>query len=194
MERSLPIQRAQRHAFSTLIKGVGNIKPINENNITIPGIIQQEISYINTVSVYRFRFGSDAIAATAALNNFLLGDNDVIQVYGIQVLFGYSSGTDKTNRVYRAYGVTPSDDALYNGEMSMEFESTSPVAFMQMSQFRDENTWDGNNGLVLINPHRLVTGRMSKFNVIIDLDDISGLTITTGAYIITKLHGAIGRA
>jgi hypothetical protein len=65
---------------------------------------------------------------------------------------------------------------------------------MQTLVFRDERTWQGNNGLVLINPQRIVTGEMSKFNVVIDLDDISGLTITANSYILVKLHGALGRA
>lgn len=194
MERSLPIQRMQRLAFDTLKQGVGKIDAVPDGKITMPASIQQELAYVNTNSRYRFRFGSDAPDASTALSNKKLGDNDVIAVYGVQVLYGYNSGVDKTNREYRAYGVTPSDNALYNGELQMNFESTTPVAFMELLSFKDERVWNGNNGLNLINPIRIITGDMSKFDVVLDLDDISGLTLTANAYIMVKLHGALGRA
>ena len=148
MERSLAVQRAQRHAFDTLKKGVGKIRPVPAENITMPAMIRQEIAFVATTSLYTFRCGSDAPAETTSLGNKLLGDNDVIAIYGIRVLHGEVA--DQTIRVYRSRGITSSDDALYNGELKMEEESRTAVAFMLTNAFRDESTFDSLNGLVLI--------------------------------------------
>jgi len=187
----LDIQRAQRHAFQTLKTATGRIKSVKPQSISMPATIQQEVSLVNTTSNYRLEFGSDAPARTAVLNNIILGDNDIFVTYGIQILLG--EGANANNRIYRSTGITPDDDSLYNGELKLKFESSEWVHTMSTRLFREEGEFFPYNGFQLINPQRIVTGRLATYEATLDLRDISGLTISGDLFIAVILHGAIGR-
>lgn len=181
------LQMSQRKAYDTIKTQVV------PENISMPAMLIQEQAYAVTSNTYVFDFSSKAPQASSTLNNILLGDNNVFVQYGIQVLIG--EGANANNRVYRSYGNSTSDNALYNGVLSQKLESNTMIDKMSTMSFRD---WDQNftseSGLVLINPLRVLNGRLGVWSVIINLQSISALTLTANLFISVRLHGCLGQA
>ena len=118
-------------------------------------------------------------------------------IYGIQVLFG--TGTNSADFIYRSHGVLPADDALYNSVFSVQTESSTYIDKMAGQFFRDNpansNEYFGEIGLQIINPIRIVTGELGKFNVIITiLNPISSLVLSANTVVSMRLHGVYGQA
>lgn len=189
---------AQRKAFETLNANnltVGNKNfKVNPTSITIPAALIQEQPLVNTSNIMTFVFGTKSPIGTPQLNNIILGDNDIAVVYGIQLLIG--QGANVNTRVYRAYGPNVQDNAPYNGIISFQLESNLPVANIDALQFRKEDgtTKDQFDGAAVINPQRIITGRISTFNVILTMPEVSSLTFTSNLFVSMRLLIALGQA
>jgi hypothetical protein len=186
------IYEAQRYAFD-ILTGVkpGSPYKVKAVNVTMEARLQQELPWVNTQNVFTFNFGTNAPGPTAALNNVILGENNVFVMYGIQILFGEGAAN---NRIYRSVNITVNDGALYNGDLSMKLESNTPIDKMQMMQFRDDGDFIQSAGMALINPYRIFSGRVATVQIIITLPTISGLVLTPNMVISTRLIGALGQA
>ena len=202
----IALQRSQRHAYDTMARPVmtgpdgktfKNPYKVSEVNITEPAILIQEQAFVNTLNNFTFDFSQTAPVATAALNNVLLGTNNIFVIYGIQLLLG--EGATGNNRVYRSFGVTPNDESIYNSVLSLTLEQSNVIANMDGQQFRDFDTsplnfWN-TAGMVLINPQRILTGRLGIFKINISLiNSIAGLALTANTFLSVRLHGALGQA
>lgn len=188
---------AQRMAFETLDpkspKGDPKFK-VAPTSITIPASLIQEQPLTTASNVMTFVFGTKCPPASATLNNVILGDNDIACVYGIQLLIG--QGANVNTRIYRAYGPNVQDNAPYNGQISIKLESGTPVDKIDALQFRREQGTDKDqfDGAAPINPQRIITGRISTFNVILTMPDVSGLTFTSNLFVSMRLMIALGQA
>ena len=193
------LTRAQRFAYDVLTTGIKDatgkyiIDPVPPVNQTIPAVIMQELPFTAAAATNLvFRFGSNAPQPTGILNNRVLGDNDIMAIYGVQVLYGV--GANANNRVYNTLGVTPADDSIYNGFMQIQYENKQRTTLLDMNQFRDASPRDGLTGFAFINPIPVLTGRLGTFEVTIQFPNITGLVITANSFISVRLHGALGRA
>lgn len=193
------LEIAQRRGMQVLMQGLDQgpdgapIKGVSMESISGPAIIQQELQFVSTSSIYTFSYANTAPAPTAELNNVRLGQNDIMSIYGIQIRYGI--GANRNNRVYRSSGLTPDDNSLYTGLISVEYEATKPQFNMPTKTYLDEDTLiDPYAGFEFINPQRIITGYLANFNLIISLPDISGLVITADSYIQVALHGMVSRS
>lgn len=189
---------AQRKAFETLNAdnlrvGSRNFK-VNPTSITIPAALIQEQPLTNVSNIYTFVFGTKSPIATPQLNNIILGDNDIALVYGIQLLIG--QGANVNTRVYRAYGPNVQDNVVYNGILSMQLESNLPVANIDALQFRRDHGTDKDqfDGAAVINPQRIITGRISTFNVVLTMPNVQPLVFTPDLFVSMRLLIALGQA
>jgi hypothetical protein len=189
---------AQRKAFEALnagnpVKGSPQFK-VDPNSITIPAALIQELPLTTKTNQLTFVYGTKAPIGTAILNNVILGDNDIAIVYGIQLLIG--QGATVNTREYRAFGPNVQDNVVYNGLISFQLESGLPVTNIDALQFRKEDgtTKDQFDGAAVINPLRTVTGRISTFNVILNMPDVSTLVFTPDLFVSMRLLIALGQA
>ncbi len=188
---------AQRKAYDLLSPSGKTGDPrfkVKDENITIPAALIQEQALTNAKSRYDFIFGAKAPIGTQILNNIVLGDNDIACVYGIQLLIG--QGPLINSRVYRAYGPAVQDNVVYNGTIQIQLESNQPVTNIDTLQFRKEDgtTKDQFDGAAPINPQRIITGRISTFNVSLILPDVAALVFTPNLFISMRLLIALGQA
>jgi len=190
---------AQRKAFDTL--NAGNVKAdadkqfkVDPNSITIPAVLIQEQALTSVSNQMTFVFGTKSPIATPVLNNVILGDNDIACIYGIQLLIG--QGANVNTRIYRAYGPNVQDNVVYNGFISFKLESNVPVVNIDTLQFRKEQGTDKDqfDGAAVINPLRTVTGKISTFNVILNMPDVSTLSFTSNLFVSMRLLIALGQA
>lgn len=193
----IDIQENQRYAFEVLsgkIPGYESYEVNRYKKITGPAMVIQEQAFVNTTNNYLFQFGSTSTGATAVLNNVTLGENNIFAAYGMQILIG--QGATANNRVYRSRGLTQDDNSLYNAVASMSFESDTPVQKIDMQSFYQEGDRDTQyDGLVLIQPLRILTGRVANWSVNIVFNNaITGLTLTSNLFISVRLHGVLGLA
>lgn len=199
MSKELVFSHAQRAAFETMsnpqLKGGGvNTFYVQPEKITIPAVLIQEKQLTTNTNILRFNFGTDKAAPTAALNNVNLGDNDIAMIYAVQFLIG--EGANVNTRVYRSYGPSAQDNVIYKGQMSFQMEQNTLVDKVDMMNFRKEagSFQDQYDGSAIINPMRIVTGRISKFDVIVTLPEISALVFTPNLFVSCRLHVALGQA
>lgn len=190
---------AQRKAFDTLnvdkVKADGNKDfKVNPNSITIPAVLIQELPLTTASNVMTFSFGTKSPIASSTLNNVILGDNDIACIYGIQLLIG--QGPTVNTRIYRAYGPNVQDNVPYNANISVMLESSLAINNIDTLQFRRENgtNKDQYDGAAVINPLRIITGRISTFNVILTMADVSTLVFTPNLYVSMRLMIALGQA
>lgn len=191
---------AQRKAFESLsgkdavedVKG-GKFR-VNPASITIPAALIQEQALTTASNIMSFRFGTQSPVATNALNNIILGDNDIAAIYGVQLLIG--QGATVNTRIYRAYGPNVQDNAPYNGVLSMQLESNLPIVNIDTLQFKRDHGTDKDqyDGAAVINPIRIITGRISTFNVVLTMPDISALVFTANLFVSLRLMIALGQA
>lgn len=175
---------------------IDQIPPVQAKTISMDAILRQELAYVNTQTRYEFDFTSNAPRRTAALDNVRMGQNDIFGFYGIQVQLGY--GANRVNRVYRSRGINAADESIYNAnEWKVEFESSTPIFNLDPRFFKwvgqDPTTYDPWGGFQFIRGYRIVTGYLANFNVICDLPDLSGITLSSDLFISVTLHGAISR-
>jgi len=197
MSKELVFFQAQRMAYETLNpsnpSGQQKFK-VAPTSITIPATLIQELPLTTATNQLTFVFGTKSPNGSASLNNIILGDNDIAVVYGVQLLIG--QGATVATRIYRAYGPNVQDNVPYNGTLSFQLESNVPVTNIDTLQFRKE---DGTNkdqfdGCAVINPLRIITGRISTFNVILNMPDVSTLVFTPNLFVSMRLMIALGQA
>lgn len=189
---------AQRKAFDLLnsenvMVGAKAFK-VNPNSITIPAALIQELPLTAANNRLDFVFGSKAPVGTNVLNNFILGDNDIAAIYGIQLLIG--QGPTVQNRVYRAFGPAVQDNAPYNAQLQIQLETNVSITGIDTLQFRKENgtTKDQFDGAAVINPLRIITGRISTFTVSLIMKDINASVFTPNLFVSMRLLVALGQA
>lgn len=171
------------------------LAPVPENQVTAPAVLTQEILFVNTTQQFNFQFNANGPAATAVLNNFRFGDNDIVAVYGIGILLGY--GANANNRVYRSFGLTPDDESIYNGQLTLNQESDQPVNLFPMHDFKDTNfgtNYNSYSGVQLIAPKRIMSGQLSRITASINLNNPIGALIITADTIQMSLYCALGQA
>lgn len=214
------IQDAQRRAFALLKErflvskvwdgsnwvpsAVENEYVTKATNITMPSHLVQETPWVTTGGqVFKFDFSISAPgpnvpgAVVPTTNNILLGQNNTASVYAIKILQG--EGETPASRVYRSRGVTPADNALYNSVINMEFENSTLIKNAPGKDFLDQyasiDEFDSNSGLVLINPQRILTGKLGVFQLSINIiQSISTLILTPNTFISAQLYVALGQA
>jgi hypothetical protein len=199
MSKDLTFEHAQRHAFDTL--AAPTLKNGNKNNfyvdpaqITMPAMLIQELP-LTTAQQLIFNFAAtNSAPATAVLNNMILNQNDVANMYAIQVLIGY--GATRNVRQYYPYGLSVDDDVVYRSQMKMTFETNDLITNVDTNIFRSENgtVLKQYDGAALFNPQRIFTGRTSVVRISIDPGDVSTLGFTPNAYVSVRLWIAKGAA
>ncbi len=189
---------AQRKAFDMLSSGnvnVGDqILKVAPKSVTEPATLIQELPLTNVTNILTFHFGAKSPLGTPALNNSVLGENDIAVVWGIQLLIG--QGALITNRIYRAFGPSVQDNAPYNGEMKMQLESNIAVTKIDTLLFRKENgtMQDQYDGAININPLRTVSGRVSTFDIQLVMPDVSATAFTPNLFVSCRLLCGLGQA
>jgi hypothetical protein len=189
--------------------------------ITGPTELIQELPWTGQQSL-EFDFSIQGPAHVAGQdNNVLLTANNYFSVYGIKIWFGLSGGgyTVKvgantvpvsSSTIYFSNSPTgaPGDWGMYNSNVSFKIESNVFVDKFQGLQLQ-ETFWGLNGmgpyvqyneqGLVLINPQRLIRGDSGIQKWIITLNqplvDANGnpLPITPSAVISCRLVGLLGQ-
>jgi hypothetical protein len=210
------IQDAQRRAFRLLgepfyarKKWTGtewmetkqnNLYHTLAENITMPAHLVQEQAFTTaTGQVFSFDFSINAPTPQAAplTNNVVLGNNNTAAIYAVKILQG--EGAAPSSRIYRSFGVTPVDDCLYNSVINVQFETSTLIKNIPGKDFKDSYTtvteFDSNSGLVLINPQRILTGKLGVFNLSINIiQSIAALVLTPNLFISAQLYCALGQA
>lgn len=196
------VREAQRQAFHTLAapktkNGQRNPYYTNPANISMTAQLIQEQAFTNQSNQFTFDFSINAPIATTTLGNVTLGKNNTFVYYAIQILIG--EGANANTRIYRSRGLTSNDDSIYNSIVSMQFESSQLIDKINGHSFRDVGTnanefWT-EAGLSLINPQRVVSGELGKFNLQITLlNSISAVVLSPNLFLSVRLHGALGQA
>jgi len=209
------IMEAQRRAFAALTspqkstnkRGAnGKLEKVLEMNkhyvpskyCTAPAMLIQELAWVNTTPTFTFDFSINGPGQTPGTNNNIkIGKNDIFAFYGIQILFG--TGTSSASFVYRAHGVLPADDSMYNSFVLIKTESSTYVDKMEGQYFRDNaanaNEFYGDMGLQIINPVRIISGEVGTFQVVVQLKNpIAALVLSANTVISMRLHGVYGQA
>lgn len=205
------IREAERKAFEVITAPSMDIKDdtgkicqvenkywVNPLNVTMPMNLVQEIPWVNTTQNNNFDFSINAPAQVPGTNNnVILGQNNVFVCYGIQILF--RDGASSANGVYRSFGNTPNDDSLYNSVVSIRMEQSTLIDKVNGQNFRDVpnavTEFNALDGMLLINPVRIVSGKLGTFMLSINLlNPISALVISASQFISVRLRGAYGQA
>jgi len=206
------IREAERRAFDTITnpkmatKGdngaiceVDNPYWVNPLNVSMPVTLVQEVAWVNTTQNFAFDFSINApVQVPGTNNNVILGQNNVFVLYGIQILF--RDGASSANGVYRSFGNTVNDDALYNSLVSIRMEQSTLVDKVNGQNFRDVpegaiTAFNALDGLLLINPVRIVSGKLGTFTLNLNLlNPTSALIISASQFISVRLRGAYGQA
>lgn len=166
-------------------------------NVIAPVVLIQEQAYVNTTNQFTFDFTWNAPQPGPTLNNVVLPKNNVAAIYGLQLLIG--QGDAANIRQYNAYGPAANDNAVYNSQISMQIESSKPVAMIEGQQFKNVYTsptqYDQWTGLVLIEPVRVLTGEMGVFQLVVSLkNSISAVVLTPGLWLSARLVCVMGQA
>lgn len=176
-------------------EAVGNPWAVKPDNITCPSLLAQELQLDGTTNTLSFIFNQNSPPKDPTHNNVNLGVNDIFCMYGVQVLFGV--GANGNTRQYFTHGLIPADNAIYQGaEMSMQFEQSETIKNIDMTDFRYDETTDfkPEEAIKLINPLRLLTGRLGTFTVKINMQALTGLVFTPNAWVRVSLQGVLGQA
>lgn len=189
---------AQRRAYDMLDRtkpeiGSAEFK-LDPKQITAPATLIQEQPLASTSNLLRFNFGNNAPQATPVLNNFLLGENDIFCIYGYQLLIG--QGALIVNRVYRAFGPSVQDNAPYNSQLKLQLESNIAMKLVDTLQMRkvEGTNYDQYDGAIVVNPLRVITGRVATFEVQLLMPDVSTTTFTSNLFVSMRLLGVLGQA
>jgi len=207
----LAVREAQRLALSVITAETVKIKDesgnvcdqkndyyVNPLNVTMPMKLVQEIPWVVTTQNNQFDFSIQAPGQVPGTNNnVILGQKNVFVCYAIQILFG--EGANAANRIYRSFGNTVNDDALYNSLISIRLEQSTLIDKVNGQDFRDVPSviteFNSLDGMLLINPVRIVPGDLGTFSLFINLlNPIAALVITPNMFISARLVGAFGQA
>lgn len=167
-------------------------------NVTCPATLTQELAWANTNNTLQFDFSLDGPVFVAGVNNNIpLGKNNVAAIYGIQLRFG--EGTNSANRIYRSFGNTPNDNALYNSIISVKVENSVLIDKVDGQDFLEVpdiiTAVSKDSGLTLINPLRVVTGELGFFSVFINMrNPISTLVMSANMFVSMRLKLGFGSA
>jgi len=189
---------AQRKAYdmlNSMDKNAGDqALKTHPKNITAPATLIQELPLTPATNLLTFHFGVKSPQGTNVLNNFLIGENDIAVVYGVQLLIG--QGALITNRIYRAFGPSVQDNAPYNSELRMQLESNIAVKLVDTLQMRKEDgtKHDQYDGAIVLNPLRTITGRVSTFDIQIVMPDVSTTVFTNNLFVSMRLLCVLGQA
>lgn len=189
---------AQRRAFDMLDANkpeIGDKKfKLDPKQITSPASLIQELPLTPATNLLVFNFGNNAPQPTQVLNNFLLGENDIFCIYGYQLLIG--QGATITNRIYRAFGPSVQDNAPYNSQLRLQLESNIAMKLIDTKQMRKEDgtKTDQYDGAIVVNPLRVITGRVATFQVQIVMPDVSTTVFTPNLFVSMRLLGVLGQA
>lgn len=169
----------------------------NPRNVNIPATLQQELVWTNANQVYTFNFAANsAPQPSVQFNNINLSKNQVAAIYAIQILFGV--GALANTRNYQSFNPTANDAALYNSIVQLQIEQRLEVDLMNGKDFKDEMgaaTDSAYFGMQMINPIRLVSGELGKFQVSVNLiNSISGVALNANTFISCRLLIALGQA
>lgn len=206
------IREAERKAFEVItatatqeknangeICNTANPFWVNPLNVTMPMELVQETPWVNTGQQFNFDFSINApVQVPGTNNNVILGQNNVFVAYGLKLLF--RDGASSANGVYRSFGNTPNDDSLYNSLVSIRLEQSTLIDKVNGQNFRDVpegavTSFNALDGLLLINPVRIVTGKLGTFTLSINLlNPISALVISANQFVSARLVGAYGQA
>lgn len=161
-------------------------------------MLVQELPFINTTQTFTFDFSQNGPQQVPGINNnVVINKNDVFAVVAIQLLL--ATGTNSASFIYRSHGVLPADDSIYNSNISMKTESSTYIDKMQGQYFRDNpgnaTEYWGLTGAQIINPVRIISGELGRFQVILNLlNPIAGLIISDNTMISMRLIGVYGQA
>lgn len=183
------------HTRKPQMEYVGNVWHVKPDNITCPSGLAQELPLDGTTNTLSFIFNQNSPTATPTLNNITLGVNDIFVIYGVQVLFGV--GATGVNRQYFTHGLLAADNAMYQGAtMAIQFEQSQNIKNIDMLEFKFDQGTDyvPENAIQLINPLRMITGRLGTFTVTINMQSLTGLSFTPNAYVRVALRGVLGQA
>ncbi len=207
----IAVREAQRLALSVITAETVKVKDdkgvlcdapnpywVNPLNVTMPMKLVQELPWVNSTQQFQFDFSITAPNQTPGTNNnVILGQKNIFVGYGIQILFG--EGANSANRVYRSFGNTVNDNSLYNSLISMRMEQSTLIDRVNGQDFRDVpnsiTEFNALDGMLLINPVRIVPGDLGTFQLNINLlNPISTLTISPNMFISVRLTGCFGQA
>lgn len=205
------IREAERKCFELLTTPSMKVKDSNGNlcdepnkywvnpiNVTLPAVLSQELPWNNANTELVFDFSINGPQQAPGVNNNInIPQNSVYAIYGIRVRFG--DGANAANRIYRSFGLTPNDDAIYKSVHSMKFEQSDLIDKVDGDSFRDvPDVATANNlldGMLLINPVRFITGKLGTFQYKIRmLNPINLLVMSANATVKVDLRGGFGPA
>lgn len=211
----LAIREAERGAFSLLTaphqmvtkfdkekNDYVTTKEVNKfyvrpENVTMPVELVQEQAFVNTQNTFTFDFSLNGPQPSPVLNNVPLGANNIAVIYGIRILQG--EGANGNARNYRSTGITVADSSVYNSRVGMKYEQSTLIEKISGQMFNDvfptPTEKDSNAGLVLINPMRIVTGKLGVFTGFIDLiNPINALVLSANVFLSFRLLVCYGQA
>lgn len=189
---------AQRRAYDMLDKNkpeIGDSKfKLDPKQITAPASLIQELPLTPATNLLSFNFGNNAPQPTQVLNNLLLGENDIFCIYGYQMLIG--QGATIVNRIYRAFGPSVQDNAPYNSQLRLQLESNIAMKLIDTHQMRKEDgtKTDQYDGAIVVNPLRVITGRVATFQVQVVMPDVNTTVFTPNLFVSMRLLGVLGQA
>lgn len=198
MSKHLAIQHSQRFAYdmlkSPMLDKNKNEFKVDEKDITVPAVLIQEQQLTTASKTYTFDFSSQAPQASATLNNQTLPKTSVAVIYGFQMLLGY--GALVNTRSYQAFGSALADNVVYNGTTNVQFEQSTFVNQIDNLLYREQDgttfrQWDG---LVLVQPLRVLTGELGTNKIIMELPSVTGLVFSSNVFISFRIHIALGNA
>lgn len=210
---SQTISEAQRRAYNTLavpaefkmvLEGQQATKKLFKNEffvpkkqITSPAILIQEQQYVNSKQQFIFDFSINGALNSSTLNNRKLPQNNIAAIYGIQFLIG--EGDAANNRVYSSTGFAVNDNSIYNSTFKLSIETDTVIDALEGQLFQDVQAtptmFDSTSGLQLINPIRILSGKMGVFQLSVNLNNsISALVLTPSLFLSARLHCVMGQA
>lgn len=170
---------------------------VNKKSITAPAMLIQEQAFTNTKQTFEFDFSINGTNPTAVLNNIKLPQNNIAAIYGIQLLIG--QGDTANNRQYFSTGFAPNDNSIYNSIFTLQVETDTVINNLEGQMFNEvpevAGMLDQTSSMVLINPIRILSGKMGIFKMNITLkNSISTLVLTPSLFLSMRLHCVMGQA
>lgn len=178
---------------------------VDPRYITEPATLVQELPIQNpAIQQYQFDFSINGPQQTPGTNNNVtIGKNNVFAFYGIQLLLGTPGLNSLGNLTsalmdYNSSGTFLGDFQVYNSILQLRIESALYVDKFNGLSFRDEyfggsDKWN-EQGLILINPLRVVTGELGTFQFALNLLNQTANIVTSGTNVLSlRLHGVLGQ-
>lgn len=180
---------------------------IEPDLISGPGKLVVELPYNNNTNSYNFDFSlngpkqvpsSTSIAPiVAGTNNINLPQNNIFAIYAIQLWLGYQQPDSTGNNtaqvcIYRSYGITPNDEAIYQSRLKMQIESNTLVDLWDGELFKERVTTTADMwpeaGMVLVDPVRILTGKLGVFTFNVSTLSTMSNIILSGSNIVLSMR------